>query len=79
MKRVGDIMKEMGFKEDASAETKKAFIRHLIQVATKNEIPRIPQKPAPQAPKAEPEREEEKQLAFEFDEPFLKCERKSAG
>lgn len=33
MRRIGDLMKEMGFNKDAPLETQKAFIRHLIQAA----------------------------------------------
>jgi hypothetical protein len=81
VKRVGDIMKEMGFREDASDEAKKAFIRHLIQAATKSEVPSLaskaPRPPAVKAAQAPEPREE--QLSFDFDEPLLKCDRKSAG
>lgn len=33
MKKIGDIMKEMGFREDASNSVKEAFIKNLIKSA----------------------------------------------
>lgn len=33
MDRVGDLMRQMGFREDADDDTKKAFIRHLVKAA----------------------------------------------
>jgi hypothetical protein len=33
MRRIGDLMKDLGFNKDAPIETQKAFIRHLIQAA----------------------------------------------
>ena len=34
MKKIGDIMEEMGFNKDASNSVKEAFIKHLIKSAT---------------------------------------------
>ncbi len=60
MKKAGDILKEMGFRPDASEAVKEAFIRHLIKAATGIEVLPCPeerrQKPRPQ------------QLAFDFSE-----------
>lgn len=39
MKRIGEIMKEMGFQKDSSEQTQKAFIKYLIRVANKNRQP----------------------------------------
>lgn len=33
MKKVGDLMKELGFNDEASDDVKKAFIKHLIKEA----------------------------------------------
>ena len=33
MKKLGDIMKDLGFREEASQGTKQAFIKHLIKAA----------------------------------------------
>jgi hypothetical protein len=33
MRKVGDLMKDLGFREDASDEVKKAFIKNLIRSA----------------------------------------------
>lgn len=34
MKKIGDIMAEMGFRKDAPDSVKEAFIKHLIQSST---------------------------------------------
>lgn len=34
MKKLGDVMKELGFNEEASTATKEAFVKHLIYAAT---------------------------------------------
>jgi len=36
MKKVGDLLKEMGFQKDSSPETQKAFVRYLIRVANRS-------------------------------------------
>lgn len=33
MKSTGDILKELGFKKDASRETQEAFLKHLLMAA----------------------------------------------
>jgi hypothetical protein len=38
MKKVGDLMKEMGFREDASDGAKEAFIKHLIKAVAGTDI-----------------------------------------
>lgn len=38
MKKIGEIMEEMGFRKDASDSVKEAFIKHLIKNATGVEI-----------------------------------------
>lgn len=53
MKKLGDLMKELGFRDDASYEAKKAFIKNLVRAADRKS-------PAPEAPL---------QLSFELDEP----------
>lgn len=34
MKKIGDLMHEMGFRKDAPDSLKEAFVRHLIKSAT---------------------------------------------
>ena len=34
MKKIGDLMQEMGFRKDAPDSVKEAFIKHLIKSAT---------------------------------------------
>lgn len=34
MKKIGDVMNEMGFNEKASDSVKEAFVKHLIKAAT---------------------------------------------
>ncbi len=41
MKKMGDIMKELGFRPEGSDEVKKAFIKNLIQQAQVTEISRL--------------------------------------
>ena len=38
MKKIGDLMRDMGFREDASQSAKEAFMKNLIKSATGNEI-----------------------------------------
>lgn len=38
MKKVGDIMKEMGFNNNAPQSAKEAFIKHLIKAATGQDV-----------------------------------------
>ena len=38
MKKIGEIMEEMGFRKDASNSVKEAFIKHLIKNSTGVEI-----------------------------------------
>ena len=33
MRKIGDIMTELGFNKDSSTETQKAFVKHLIKAA----------------------------------------------
>jgi hypothetical protein len=35
MKKVGEIMKDMGFNSESSENTQKAFIKYLLRVANK--------------------------------------------
>ncbi len=56
MKKIGDLMSEMGFREEAPQSAKEAFLKHLIRAAEnvhvtapfekkeieKNNIPQIP-------------------------------------
>jgi hypothetical protein len=58
MQRIGDLMKELGFNEDAPKETAKAFIRHLIDAANVSQIERKMKEVA-----AAPE-----QLSFQFEQ-----------
>lgn len=79
MKRVGDLMKDLGFREDASEDTARAFIENLVRAATgerwvsSNQSSRKPAVKAPQ---------HEEQLSFDFDfddvETAQKLSRKSS-
>jgi hypothetical protein len=64
MRKVGDLMKELGFREDGSDEVKKAFIKNLLRAAYGVEIQSSEKCQAPQTPK--PARAGE-QLSFLFD------------
>lgn len=72
MKRVGDLMKELGFNPEAGDGAKEAFIKHLIRVSEgvhvatpseKREMARNPKQviPISQSKKAPA------QLSFDFD------------
>jgi hypothetical protein len=41
VRRIGDLMKDLGFNKDSSVETQKAFIKHLIEAANRAS-PQIP-------------------------------------
>jgi hypothetical protein len=78
MKRVGDLMKDLGFKEDASEDTARAFIENLVRAAngerwsSKEILPSRKHK-APQ---------QGEQLSFDIDvderEPIAKLARRSS-
>ncbi|MEK6774809.1 MAG: hypothetical protein AABY64_12775 [Bdellovibrionota bacterium] len=71
MKKIGDLMTEMGFRKEAPQSAKEAFLKHLIRAAEgvhvttplekkeieKNNIPQIPTFEAHQV-----------QLSFDFNE-----------
>lgn len=38
MKKIGDVMKEMGFNSNAPTDTQKAFIKYLLRVANRNKL-----------------------------------------
>jgi len=70
MKKVGDIMNELGFNKDAPDSVKEAFIRHLIKISTGNDVaPRkIVEAQAPKKSAAANGKKHgiEKQLTFDF-------------
>jgi hypothetical protein len=49
MKKIGDLMQEMGFRKDAPDSVKEAFIKHLIKSATGVEVQTPSEKRAAQA------------------------------
>lgn len=58
MRRIGDLMKEMGFNSEAPESTQKAFFQHLVEAARVSKIDR----------KIEPIAKEPQQLSFDFKE-----------
>lgn len=64
MRRIGDIMADMGFNKDSSEETQKAFIKYLIKVAGKQAQPIDFQEDS----KNKSEVREPVQLSFNLDE-----------
>ena len=69
MKRIGDLMKELGFDPSAPRGAQEAFVKHLIRAAEgvsvqtpseRNEIKRHPESVRELAPKGQ-------QLSFDFD------------
>ena len=64
MRKMGDLMKDLGFNEEASLNVKTAFVRHLMNAA--NEL--SPQKLTPiskQSLHTSPKVVEEVQLSFD--------------
>lgn len=64
MRKVGDLMKDLGFREDASDEVKVAFIKNLVRSAYGIEIAsskKAASKPEPKKPNAG------EQLSFNLD------------
>ncbi|GIL17209.1 MAG: hypothetical protein BroJett040_09600 [Oligoflexia bacterium] len=61
MKKVGDIMAEMGFRKEASDSLKEAFVRHLIKAATGVEV-----SPGPNERKTRPTSRPGDQLSFDL-------------
>ncbi len=49
MRRIGDLMRDMGFNSDAPEGTREAFFRHLVQAAHATS-PRIPSQTTEQKP-----------------------------
>lgn len=70
MKKVGDIMKEMGFNSEAPDSVKEAFVRHLIKVSTGVEVAERKrfeaQVPKKSAATNSNKHEIDKQLIFDF-------------
>ncbi len=74
MRRIGDLMKDLGFNKDAPQATAEAFVRHLVEAAKVSQIQR----------KSKPVEEEPQQLSFEFEQNSTEIEtlrktRKPAG
>jgi hypothetical protein len=69
MRSIGELMKDMGFNQDAPLETQKAFIRHLIKAANETDQTRnqIQKQSIPAAPLeiAYPSSPGETQLSFD--------------
>ena len=40
MRRIGDLMADLGFNKDSNEDTQKAFIRHLIRAANVSQFQR---------------------------------------
>jgi hypothetical protein len=64
MKKIGDIMQEMGFNKSAPDSVKEAFIRHLIKASVGVEVPARPA--ASPAPETVFVNDDDSQLSFEF-------------
>lgn len=74
MRRIGDIMKDLGFNQDAPEATAEAFVRHLVEAAKVSEIQR----------KSRPVAKEAVQMSFDFEQIATEIEqdskaRKSTG
>lgn len=74
VRKVGDIMKEMGFSKDSSPSVQEAFVRHLIKSAygkdvrsPSQDLKLVTEKELVQKP-AEEKSKESAQLSFDFAE-----------
>ncbi len=75
MEKIGDLMRQLGFREDASDETKKAFIRNLVKAAYPQDVsPGVFSGPA--TTRHAEAKEESRQLSFCFEEP---CQIRKSG
>lgn len=70
MKRLGDLMAEMGFRKDAPDSVKEAFLKHLIKQSTGITVQTPSEKK--QAQSHEPE-----QLSFNFETDLRQKEKAS--
>lgn len=61
MKSFGEILKELGFNENAPESVQKAFFQHLAQQSL------ITQKPNPPANSPAPQQKSEQQLSLDLD------------
>jgi hypothetical protein len=75
VKRVGELMKDLGFREEASEETAKAFIENLVRAATGEKW--TSSKQFSRKREVETPREEE-QLSFNLGDVTAKATRKSS-
>ena len=76
MRRIGDLMKDMGFNADAPIETQKAFIRHLIAQANGGvaapSVADLPAaKPVPNGASNQPSKIEPSEAQLSFDKEIL--------
>jgi hypothetical protein len=42
MKKIGDLMKELGFTKNSNPETQKAFVRNLVKSLPENRLHKLP-------------------------------------
>lgn len=70
MKRIGDLMKELGFRPESSFDTQKAFINNLVAAANASQFQRkdktIIEDKLMGQPKESKSKEPQTQLSFEF-------------
>lgn len=67
MKKAGDIMKDMGFREDAPDSLKEAFVRHLVKAATGISVEPGPnEKKAQTSRHSSPDKQGPHQLEFDL-------------
>ncbi|MGE0763206.1 MAG: hypothetical protein AB7N80_08010 [Bdellovibrionales bacterium] len=57
MRRIGDLMTDLGFNKDSDEDTQKAFIRHLVRAANVSQFQR----------KTNKNSNEPTQLSFDFE------------
>ncbi|HPI40123.1 MAG TPA: hypothetical protein PLJ21_04920 [Pseudobdellovibrionaceae bacterium] len=64
MKKIGDLMKELGFSPDSSLDTQKAFVKNLVKNLPENRVYNLDRK---KSPSIQPSSSQQPvQLSFEF-------------
>ena len=74
MKKVGDLMAELGFRAEGSDSVKRAFIENLVRAAGGEKVRPIPTRtPLPKSA------QKEEQLSFNFDAPPASVVKRPTG
>lgn len=73
MRRIGDLLKDLGFKEGSSVEVQKAFIKHLVNAADRSSIQNVSLIPEQKSKPTESEKSANTPDQLSFDPEILKA------